>query len=87
MTFSNVVPECSILPTTSQQLTNKSYTDGTFVYKTGAVNELITGLKTFSARVICTNASIGTSPSDLINVTYADTWYGRLNNTNKELQR
>lgn len=82
MTFSNVVPECSILPTTSQQLTNKSYTDGNFVYKTGAVNELITGLKTFSARVICTNPSIGTSTSDLINVTYADTWYGRLNNTN-----
>ena len=82
MTFSNVVPECSILPTTSQQLTNKSYTDGNFVYKTGAVNELITGLKTFSARVVCTNLSIGTSPSDLINVSYADTWYGRLNNTN-----
>jgi hypothetical protein len=82
MTFSNVVPECSILPTTSQQLTNKSYTDGNFVYKTGAVNELITGLKTFSARVICTNPSIGTSISDLINVSYADTWYGRLNNTN-----
>jgi hypothetical protein len=82
MTFNNVVPECSILPTTSQQLTNKSYTDTNFVYKTGAVNESINGLKTFTDRVVCTAPSIGTSVSDLINVTYADTWYGRLNNTN-----
>jgi hypothetical protein len=82
MTFQNVVPECSILPTTPTQLTNKSYCDTTFVFKSGSVAETITGVKTFSSRTLCSDLTIGASNEDLINVKYADIRYGQLAGTN-----
>ena len=82
LTFNNVLPECGLTPTTAGQLTNKNYVDTNFVYKTGAISETISGVKTFTGRVLCTNVNIGQNNNDLINITYADGRYGQLAGTN-----
>jgi hypothetical protein len=76
-------PTCSVSATTTTQLINKQHGDANYMFKTNAVAETITGIKTFQARVKCSNSFIGLETSDLINVAYGNNNYPQLtaNNT------
>jgi hypothetical protein len=70
-TFTNL-PECSAVPTTANQLVNKTYADGaTSGFVTLATSQtLTTGVKTFTNLPECSTAA--TTANQLTNKTYVD---------------
>jgi len=80
MTFSDTLPESSLVPSTDNQLTNKKFVDDNFVHKTESLNESINGIKTFT--VPPENSSTLTTNYQLTNKLYVDTKFNSIDLTN-----